>query len=229
MGVHPLRRTEGIRVADDLYIPQAELTVKDDKAVGTLEEIRDIGMDPARVGCCARRNTAEKIKGCAWFKHCRFRQWRDQTNGLRGPLNIGVEIILSQQQGGAWNQSEMACHMFYDSGAAARAMESQKSGEIVRVIAYEGDGKLLKIRETRRKNPNNADDKTMEQYIVERPVQKFVRPKERFPIIAAAEVARDEMRDEQEREALARALALNTAEQSAPVGEGRKVKRGADA
>lgn len=203
-----------------------EVFPQSNEPIGTLDEIRELGLDPSRVGTCSKR--AGKNVGCPWFNNCRFHQWRDGLGGRKGPLNVGVDVILGPIDGGAWDQKQMPCFQFYASGLAARAKNTDESGEVIRVIAYEGDDRELNERITVRENPNDPNDKRMLETVETRRVQVFPRPAQRYPVVVKREQARLEALDEIEAEALRKALdrtkqpGVKVAE---PVGAPRKVEK----
>lgn len=177
--------------------------------IGTLEELKEIGADPRKVRSCHERTGAQAggILGCPHFRMCRFRQWRDQQNGLKGPLNVGVEITLSQIDGRHTAQSEMACYNYYAANIRQRQRQQEESGELIRIVAYEGDGKMISEKETRRVKGEPKESPLMEPYMNVHPVTPHKRPIERFPVVAAAHIASEERMDDVEREALRNVLA----------------------
>lgn len=215
--------------------------------IGTLAELAEIGADPTRVPSCSKRTgqQAGGNKGCPWHRACRFTPWRDQMQGLQGPLNIGVEVILSNSDGGAHNQKEMECYTYYSANYRVRAKASEETGEIVRIVAYEGDGKEIAEWCTRSTPPDSVNKNGRAvPYLHKHEISPFKRPKERFPVEVGRQSAREEMMDDLERQALKNVLSrtspraaeiLGAGELAAtmetvdvdfkgPVGPGKKVK-----
>ena len=209
--------------------------------IGTLEELVQIGADPKRIESCSRRTgrSAGGNRGCPWFDKCRFTAWRDKVNGLKGPLNVGVEVMLSQLDGGAHNQFQISCFDYYATHLHERKRQGEDSGELVRIVAYEGDGKEIREWESKHvPDPNvQGGGRKVERYIKQHAVTPFPRPAERFPMEVGRERAKVEILDEVEREALSNVLRrqspqmpepekAETTKHEGPVGPGRKVKDG---
>lgn len=200
----------------------AENMVQGKDPIGTLDEVRTLGLNPRLVGSCSKQ-TRDNV-GCPYHEQCRFHQWRDGVDGRKGPLNIGIEIILGPVDGGAWGQKEMACFQYYKAGLADRVTDSPQTGEVIRVVAYEGDEKQMSFRETVRENPKDPNDKRLLDVIDQRPLRPFERPAKRFPLYAKRENAREQALDEVEREALR--AALNRNKPAEVVGKPTKVSGG---
>ena len=182
--------------------------------IGTLDELIQIGADPRKTRSCHPRTGSGNgsIAGCPWHRMCRFRQWRDQVGGLKGPLNIGVEIVLSPEDGRHTGQMEMACYQYYANQTRARQKQQDESGELIRILAYEGDGRSISEWETKHapepgKPDGDPKSPVMERVLNVHEVKPHKRPMERFPVVAAANMAKTELMDEDEREALRNALA----------------------
>jgi hypothetical protein len=204
----------------------SEVYVNHNDPIGTLDEIKALGMDPRKVGSCSlRTGGVDSNTGCPWFKQCRFHQWRDGVGGRKGPLNIGVDIMLGQVDGGAWDQKQMACFQYYSSGLALRAKNTDRTGEVIRIIAYEGDDKELSERISKRENPADPNDKRMVSTVENRTVQPFPRPATQYPVYQRREQARLEALDEIEADALKKALARTQDGKTPLVGEPKKVVR----
>lgn len=212
--------------------------------IGTLEELEQINANPFKVRSChIREKTADgTILGCAFFRQCRFRPWRDQMvkpdgTRLKGPLNVGVEIALAQVDGGAMGQMEMACYDYYRANIRSRQKQQEESGELIRIVAYEGDGKNITEVCTRHVD-SDPKSPVMERYNDVHPVRAHKRPLERFPVAAAVgESKRMPYMDDVEREALAGVMSAHGLSGVGPkpgqeeakmpvVGEGKKVAHG---
>lgn len=185
-----------------------------ERPVGTSEELRDNGLDPTRFGSCSPRGN--KNKGCAWFNFCRFRDWRDRVGGKRGPMNFVAHVILSAAEGGIADNKEMPCFDYYYSGLYARQRDSVNTGEVIKVIGVEGDGKKYRSRISVRAHPKPvagclacAEGKCIkrEQKFDEREIQPFPRPGEVFTGLAEAQRMRDEMMADEESATTSAALA----------------------
>lgn len=159
---------------------------------GTRDEIIEEGLKPNKVGSCSRPGKGNL--GCEYYRsenfgECRFREWRDGYKGLKGPLNIGVRKILSQEEGGVHQEFEVSCHGWYKCGFAAQQQDMAKSGTVVQIIAYEGDGKTINERMTRPDTRKGAAPNQLETYIDTHEVRPFVRPKEKFRLQSMAQDA----------------------------------------
>lgn len=210
--------------------------------IGTLDELKDINANPFKKRAChPRTKTADgTILGCPHFRACRFKPWRDQMaradgTTLKGPLNLGVEIALAEIDGGAVGQMEMACYQYYSNNTRARQKQQEETGELIRIVAYEGDGKMITERCTKWV-PDGMGGQKMEPYESVHLVTPHKRPKERFAMAAAVNEARQFLHmDDVERAALANVLEREgvnnprVVEPDAPmpiVGEGKKVGSG---
>lgn len=171
---------------------------------GTRDELIETGMSPARIGSCSKPGKGNL--GCEYFNICRFKQWRDGYKGLKGPLNIGVRKIMSAAEGGAFQESQIPCHGWYKCGFDAQQKDMDVTGTVVQIIAYEGDGKKIKERCTRKDTRKGADTFAAEQYIDEHEVMPFVRPAEKFQVQGMAQKALEELMAADERDALRDAL-----------------------
>ena len=182
--------------------------------IGTLDELVEIGADPTRVRSCSKRTgtAAGANKGCQFFRQCRFKPWRDQQDGLKGPLNVGVEVILARVDGGKHGQKQVECFNYYAQNYRARARAAEDTGEVIRIIAYEGDGKKISEWCTRSLPPDTVNKNgKIEPYLDVHEVHRFKRPAERFPVEVGRQEAREEMMDQLEREALQNVLARTSA------------------
>lgn len=181
--------------------------------IGTLDELVQIGADPTRVPSCSKRMGAQAggNRGCAFYRQCRFKPWRDQMQGLKGPLNVGVEVVLAPTDGGAHNQKQVECFTYYSANYRARSRAAEDTGEIIRIVAYEGDGKEIAEWCTRSLPPDAVNKNgRVERYLHKHEVTPFVRPAERFPIEVGRQQAREEMMDDLERQALKNVLSRSS-------------------
>jgi len=109
--------------------------------IGTLDELRKQGINPALVGSCARPSAG--VRGCQHHENCifrfrRFGGFRDDPGGAR---NIGYFL---QTHEGNKKEAVASCHFFmqrlYDRmRAGERDRQDGKNGEIIQVIAQEGE------------------------------------------------------------------------------------------
>lgn len=117
---------------------------------GTLDQIRQAGLNPSKVGCCAP--PARGVRGCPWAAptetspegECIFSQSR--YGGFRGKKvsNVGVYLRTSATDGGRQQHFQTPCYAFIRTlksrmidGITQRARGLD--GEIVRIIAQEGE------------------------------------------------------------------------------------------
>jgi hypothetical protein len=128
-----------------------------------------------------------------------------------GPLNVGVEIILAQADGGAMDQFQTPCFNYFNMHLHERKRQGDESGEMVRIVAYEGDGRKITSWESVSARPSDPTCRESVRQQVSHEVIPFKRPRERFPVDAGREDAKAtrtiEIMDAVEREALANALA----------------------
>ncbi len=185
-----------------------------EKPVGTLEELKEAGLSPTQFGSCSPRDN--RNKGCAWFNFCRFREWRDRVNGKKGPLNFVAHVALSPAEGGVANNPEMPCFDYYYSGLYARQRDSANTGEVIKVIGVEGDGKKYKSRISVRAHPKPvagclacSDGKCIkrESKFHESEITPFARPGQAFTELAESARMRDEMLMDEESATTSAALA----------------------
>ena len=185
-----------------------------EKPVGTLDELNDLGMDNTRFGSCSMRTNSNK--GCPWFRQCRFRDFRDHVGNKLAPANVAVRIVLSPVDGGAADTKIMPCFDYYGSGLHNRQRQSSETGEIIKVIAFEGDGKKVRSRITARAHPKpvpgclscaKGECYKRAPGVDEGEVPKFPRPREVYHAMAEAAMARDEMLAEDEADTMRAAVA----------------------
>lgn len=184
-----------------------------ERPVGTLEELHDNGLSPDKFGSCSMRT--RNSKGCAWFQMCRFRQYRDQIGGKKGPVNIGVRVILSPAEGAAADNKIMPCYDWYYTGLSQRQRQGEKTGEIIKVISVEGDGKKIRSRTTVREHPkpepgclscSEGKCYRRKEVVVEEEVFPYPRPGKVYAIHGEAARQREEMMLDEERESNALAM-----------------------
>ena len=113
--------------------------------VGTLEEIQEAGLDPVKVSCCAKPIDGQ-VRGCAMEGLCRFD--RKNMGGFKGqgPHYVGYRVMDPATGDLGTNQGSHLCfawiHGFQkraDFGAAARRESNGARGEVIRIIAQEGE------------------------------------------------------------------------------------------
>jgi hypothetical protein len=134
---------------------------------GTLDQIRQAGLNPSKVGCCA--SPARGVRGCPWAApteispegECIFGQPR--YGGFRGKKvsNVGIYLRTSGTDGNRQQQLQMPCHAFIRTlksrmldGLTQRARGLD--GEIIRIIAQEGE--KIRPRIFVSSNPSNPND-----------------------------------------------------------------------
>jgi hypothetical protein len=112
--------------------------------IGTPEELRDAGYDVKDIASCAEVERG-KVRGCPMAEQCAFD--RPGSGGFKfksGPHYIGFRII--DPADGTAMQDVTMCHNYVltlqkraDAGAAQRRVSNGRRGEIIRVIAQEGE------------------------------------------------------------------------------------------
>lgn len=135
--------------------------------LGTVDEVREAGLDPAKTTCCAR-GVKDQVQACPMWGGCRFDQPSKAGvfKGTGGPHYVGLEIYTGETLPSgepAVNRTSMLCHAYVrtmqeraDAGETAR--QRGKPGEVIRLCAKEGD-KLV----TRMLFPFNAAGKVINQ------------------------------------------------------------------
>ena len=170
---------------------------------GTLAEIDAEGLPRNTTGSCSAP-TKENL-GCAWFGECRFREYK----GTKGPVNVAIYTELAESEGGNNAIREAACHEYYSGGYSKRAENARKSGEIILVVAVEGDGKLIKIRGTEKEHVKRDPDciacaknqcNRMVDVFDERKVTPFPRPSAKYAVRNVGRQMLDEMVRTEEKE-----------------------------
>lgn len=144
---------------------------------GTLQELRQFELDPSQHGSCSPRTPTNL--GCSYFRKCRFHRWKNQEEGLRGPLGITVRIKLRQQEGGHADNRDMNCFMYYQSGLDERQKRQDETGEDIRIVAVEGGtgaDDVLGHRASRSVgDPKNPRDVRVETFVHKAKVVPFKR------------------------------------------------------
>lgn len=170
---------------------------------GTIAEVEAEGLPLNTTGTCSAPTKVSL--GCSNFHECRFRQHKGKT----GPLNCAIYTELSEAEGGYNAIREAACHEYYSGGYAQRAENAKKTGEIILVVAVEGDGKTIKIRGTQKEHQKKSPDceacqrgqcNKMEDVYETRPVRPFARPAEKFAVRKTGRQMLEEMVTEGEKE-----------------------------
>ena len=151
---------------------------------GTLEEIVEAGMDPARVSACTPHARDGSIRGCPCYATCIFH--RKQFGGFRdrGPRNVGYYLKLSRGDGGAQKEDYMPCYRFVSTMQQRMfvALDRRNRGEdheTISIIAQEGQ--KIVVREYRTlaaDGGNRSKDYRMTAEIKEIEVPRLVRPSE---------------------------------------------------
>jgi hypothetical protein len=145
--------------------------------IGTLDELRRENLNPALIGSCAPSSPG--VRGCQSYPNCIFRF--KKFGGFRdfGAKNIGYFI---QTHEGNKKEDEGSCHFFmqrlYDRmRAGERDRQDGKAGEIIEVIAQEGE--IIHRQVTVNVNENPALPARYEKKTFTGPVSRFPRPGER--------------------------------------------------
>lgn len=205
-------------------------TVTSSDPQGTLAELLAHNMRPNAYGSCAKRKPDgdDTVLGCPWWNKCQFTRHK----GVDGPINVGVAVVLSPDEGAYADGKVMPCFHFYGSGLADRARQAMLNGtgEIIRVIAEQGDGKKIKERTSERlhikpdpgcldcKNPN-VDCIKMHEPVAEREVPRLARMWENTGMAYGQELRAEMLRD------LRAQADQQTLEQHARMGSGLDAER----
>lgn len=124
-------------MADDIQLvgtgkPEAQKQQKAVWPVGTLDELKEHGLDPWEYPSCAQRNQAAGVWGCPLWDRCQLHG----IKGVSGPERFGLRILKPEEMGGNVRHVAMDC---YGAVQLATNAEANKRGEIVEVIAREGE------------------------------------------------------------------------------------------
>lgn len=145
--------------------------------IGTLEELRREQIGSQHVGSCAP--PSKGVRGCAAYEKCIFRLTKNGGFRDHGPKNIA---FFHETHEGHRRQEYMACFTFHQvlyerARAGQRDREDGLNGEIIRVVAQEGQMYRPKLRV----NKNEGKLGLPPLWVREdspRPVPAFPRPGE---------------------------------------------------
>lgn len=145
--------------------------------VGTVEEIRKLNLDPKSVGTCAP--LGKGTRGCAYYEECPFH--RTKWGGFKdhGPRNVGYFLQTTDFKR---VEGIVSCYRFVSTLLGRmkdgnRAREDGKNGEIIRIIAQEGEKIAAKYQvRTNLDRPNDPPKFEWFKGMIE--VPKFPRPGE---------------------------------------------------
>lgn len=185
-----------------------------EKPIGTVAEAEEAGLSIARFATCA--SSGGPCKGCPWhdknektgFPGCQFLPIAKQLPHLqggkidgKGPFNVGIEITNGGNK--TFNAVQMQCSDYYTSGLYQRHRMREITGDRIRVVAYEGDGRKIRQKETHllHKTPDPKCSDCMavppkcrkqdpKKAVNEAEVDKFLRPREN-PQLMELIMARD--------------------------------------
>lgn len=127
--------------------------------IGTLDELKEAGIDPAQAGSCAPSQPSAGIRGCAMWKQCPFGQARlGGFKGKSGPKYVGYFLMTHE---GDKKEDFISCHAFVRVllSRMKQMVVDRNEGRIaetVRIIAQEGE-KIF----TRSGVPDNPADKSI--------------------------------------------------------------------
>lgn len=133
--------------------------------VGIKKEIEALGQTLDKWGSCSPRDPGLKNRGCNHFVECIF-----GFKAVDGPHNVGVYI---KSDTGASVEREMPCHVYMET-LHRRAMESGETGEVIAVVAHEGD--TIEVIEEVPKTPRSKDDARMKRTTIQHTIKPFPRP-----------------------------------------------------
>lgn len=188
-----------------------------DRPHGTLEELAQAKYHPSQYGSCSPRT--QTSLGCPWYDICKFRDHRDRVNGKKGPCNIAALVTLSPAENSETDVMESACFEYYYAGLWQREQQMDKTGEVIAIVAVEGDGRTFQqkenVRAHKKKDPECEACQTgqlcMKRKTVlttARQVKPFQRLFDRAPMAVAANEAREALAKQVETNRLEGALAL---------------------
>lgn len=138
---------------------------------GTPDEIAGKGQSPARWGSCAPQNSSHPVHGpvmgCPFYATCKF--------GRSGPVNKGVYLQVAD---GSSRQIETPCYDYMGS-LLAREKDSELTGEVIAVIADEGEEiEVVRTVSADPVNCNKNGNMAMKQVKEVVKVKPFPRPGE---------------------------------------------------
>lgn len=96
--------------------------------VGTLADLKSHGLDPVQYGACCPRDMDNGVLGCPQFHLCGFAK--------QGVKRFGIRVVKSPAKGGGIRVTEGEC---YTAVAMAAQAEADRSGDIVEIVAREGE------------------------------------------------------------------------------------------
>lgn len=146
--------------------------------IGTLEEIKKLGIDPEESACCAPHDEKGQ-RGCPVWDSCRFdKRDRGGFKGV-GPKNVGYHIHLHPSNGGFQKEDFCSCFAFVQSiqpkMEAGWAAENQdKPHDEYAIIAQEGEP--IVVQEWSSKVPGSFTDIRLKVETKEIKVPAFPRP-----------------------------------------------------
>jgi hypothetical protein len=160
---------------------ESDRLIVNHKPVGSIAQLREAGLDPARYGSCSR--PGRDMVGCHVYDSCPFGQERyGAFKGVK-PKNVGYYIkALSGGSKTDW----MTCHDFISS-LWARMMNglfevmNGRKGEIIRIIGLEGDTIPMKITLPVDSNANKTLNVKIKAEVVDVKIPVFKTPLEADP------------------------------------------------
>ncbi len=152
--------------------------------VGTLDEIKQAGLDPSAVACCAPSgdapNAIRGVRGCNAYNECPFHMKKFNhgkwTRG-EGPRYVGYRLFTVE---GHKAENDMRCFDFVRTmlkrmRVGQQEREEGRVGEIIRIVAQEGEMIRTRVGVKDEKDPKGL---TYRNEIKLRPVHTFQRPKD---------------------------------------------------
>lgn len=145
--------------------------------MGTLDELRKEGIDPATVGSCSPQHTG--VSGCPYYESCIFRFTRNGGFRDHGPRNIGYFHQTHEERR---VENFASCHLFMSrmrdrQQAGERDQQDGKKGEIIEIIAQEGE--VIHTQVVVNINEGTTLPARYEKQTKTIPVPHFPRPGER--------------------------------------------------
>lgn len=105
--------------------------------VGTLDELRKEGINPATVGSCSPPISG--VSGCKFYDQCIFRFKKNGGFRDKGPVGVGY---YHRTHEGRQHENDVPCHffmkkMYHRMRDGERDRQDGRNGEIVQIIAIE--------------------------------------------------------------------------------------------
>jgi hypothetical protein len=121
--------------------------------IGTYEELIEHNLNPKLYGSCSAGS--DNNRGCPAYATCRFVEFRDRLNGMKGPEMLGVVTISPRNTA---DQKVMSCWDYYKSGLHSLRQNADKNGWVVEVIEPVGPGAKVLIQGSKKLHEKRDPD-----------------------------------------------------------------------